>query len=133
MRFYKLLIYWVLTLLIGSLFFSLCDLIFYRDVNYNFLNKLWNGVLTATIYSAFTSVLPLITFLFFNYFIQKRKLSTNAILVTKSVLIFITFLIMYLLEDPKNWDFYLAAMICYGLVGLFFWWREFKIIESKSS
>lgn len=134
MKSYKFFIYWVLTILMGSIVFSIFDLLLFKGFNRSVLESLeilFGSSLMAIFYSGLFSLAPLIPFFLFNIYLKKNKLSTQKILIIKSILIFITFCVMFIVDNARDWYFYFIGMFSYGSVGLLFWWREFKTTSSK--
>lgn len=136
MKFYKFFIYWIATILIGSFLFSICDVIFYSNklsLEFESLTTIFKGTISASVFSSFYSLFVFIPFLSLNIYAKKRNLTVKKVLIFKTFMIAITFLVMFLLDNKKHWDFYFVGSLCYGLTGLMFWWIEFRRIESKSS
>ncbi len=137
MKTYKVfLYYWILTLLFGSALLGIFDVIIYnKGSDLTESTKFFFGsTIMGIYYSVISSILPLICLLILNYYYKKtEKLSVRGVLIIKLVIIIITFLTLLILDNSKDIEFYVFSFFCYGLIGFFFWWREFKRIESKSS
>ena len=136
MKTYKVFLYWVLTLLIGSILFSILDTIVYSKGS-NFLESIevvFGSTIMGLYYAVFSSMLPLVCLLVLNFYYKKtKKLNIREVFIIKLSIVVTTFCTMFVLDNYNNLEFYLYSFFCYGFTGFFFWWREFKRIESKSS
>lgn len=134
MKIYKFFLYWILTILVGSFLLILSDVFFFNGAKYteNITVHLLKGTLGFS-FLASTFSIPSMIILFILNSLYRRNDGFTASMVLRGKLIIMTITYAVMFIAFGGFDTFSVSLIVYGIIGYFFWWREFKIMASKSS
>ena len=135
MKYSKILLYWILTNIIGSYFYGVIDFFFYskKIIYSNFLTDTIEFIPLASLFSFIFSIPALIIFLLINYYYKLKGLNKKFMLVGNFLTSLFTFLIIYIVFYTKDTDWIIICFVNYTIIGLIFWFYELSRVESKSS